>query len=95
MEEALSGGDVMSVLRDQTRLQKVIMESMTDGKGLPKVDLKPGTPAFDYDAEVTKAKAGQTDAFKALQAEAAKPKSAVIRPPGAAPQRIAPPATAK
>jgi hypothetical protein len=95
MEEALSGGDAMGVLRDQKRMQKVIMESMTDGKGLPQVTLTPGGPAFDYEAEVAKAKAGQTDAFKALLAEANKPKGAVIRPPGAAPKKINPPATVK
>lgn len=83
MEEALSGGDAMGVLRDQKRLQKTIMESLTGGKGLPKIEVKPGAPAFDYAAEVAKAKAGQTDAFKALLAEATKPKGgAVIRPPG-------------
>lgn len=95
MEEALSGGDAMGVLRDQKRMQKTIMESMTDGKGLPKVTLTPGAPAFDYAAEVAKAKAGQTDAFKSLLAEATKPKGAVIRPPGGAPKKINPPATVK
>jgi hypothetical protein len=93
MEVALSGGDAMGVLRDQKRMQSVIMESLTDGKGLPKLELKPGDPVIDYDAEVAKAKAGQTEAFKALLAEAAKPRGAVIRPPGAAPQPA--PATAK
>jgi len=92
MEQALAGGDAMGVLRDQKRLQKAIMESMTEGKGLPKVELKPGAPIVDYAAEVAKAKAGQTEAFKALLAEATKPKESVVRPPGAAPRKINPPA---
>ena len=91
MEEALTGGDAMGVLRDQKRLQKSIMESLTGGKGLPKIELKPGEPAFDYAAEVAKAKAGQTDAFKALLADSAKPKGgAVIRPPGGSKKPSAP-----
>jgi hypothetical protein len=90
MEEALASGDAMGVLRDQKRMQKVIMESMTDGKGLPTLELKPGAPVFDYAAEVAKAKAGQTEAFKALLAESAKPKGAVIRPPGGT-KKINPP----
>jgi hypothetical protein len=95
MEEALAGGDAMGVLRDQKRLQEAIMESLTDGKGLPKVELTPGQPVIDYDAEVAKAKAGQTEAFKALLAEATKPKGAVIRPPAGAPKKTTPPATVK
>jgi hypothetical protein len=93
MEEALAGGDAMGVLRDQKRMQKTIMESLTEGKGMPKVELTPGAPAFDYAAEVAKAKAGQSDAFKALLAEASAPKGGpVVRPPGAAPKKINPPA---
>lgn len=96
MEEALAGGDPMAVLRDQKRMQKAIMESLTDGKGMPTIELTPGEPIIDYDAEVAKAKAGQSAALKALLAEAAKPKGgAVIRPPAPAPKKPAQPATVK
>lgn len=97
MQEALAGGDVMSVLRDQKRMQKTIMESLTDGKGMPKVELTPGAPAFDYAAESAKARAGQTDALKELLAEAGKPKGGpIVRPPGGgAPKKINPPASVK
>lgn len=93
MEEALAqGGDFTTVLRDQERMQKALMESLTDGKGMPSIELKPGEPILDYDAEVAKARENQTPALKALLEEAAKPKGAVIRPP--APQRAPRPATA-
>jgi len=95
MAQALAGGDTMGVLRDQKRLQKAIMDSLTDGQGAPAITLKPGAPAVDYAAEVAQAAAGQTDAFKALLGEATKPKESVIRPPGAAPKKIAPPTPAK
>jgi hypothetical protein len=95
MEEALAGGDAMGVLRDQKRLQQSIMESLTGGKGLPKVALTPGQPLFDYSAELAKAKAGQTEAFKTLLAEATKPKESVIRPPSGARPKVTPPATVK
>jgi hypothetical protein len=93
MADALASGDTMGVLRDQKRLQRAIMESMTEGKGLPAVQLTPGKPVIDYPAEVAKAAANQTDTFKSLLAEATKPKDAVVRPPGGAPKKINPPTT--
>jgi len=97
MQEALAGGDVMGVLRNPKLMQKTIMESLTDGQGLPKMTLTPGAPVFDYAAEVAKAKDAQSDAFKALLAEAEKPQGgAVIRPPGTGtPRKINAPATVK
>ncbi len=98
MAKALAGGDVMGVLRDQKLMQKTIMESLTDGQGLPTVELTPGSPAFDYAAEVAKAKNGQSEAFKELLAEAQKPKGgAIIRPPagGSVPEKKKAPATVK
>ncbi len=79
--EMLAGGDLTSGLRDQKRLQKLVMDAVTDGKGMPQVTLKPGSPAFDYKAEVAKAEAGQSSELKALLEEAKKPGGAVIRPP--------------
>lgn len=93
MADALASGDTMGVLRDQKRLQRAIMESMTEGKGLPEVQLTPGKPVIDYSAEVAKAAASQTESFKSLLAEAQKPKDAVVRPPGGAPKKINPPTT--
>jgi hypothetical protein len=96
VEEAMArGGDMMSVLRDEKRMQKVIMESITDGKGMPKIVATAGAPAFDYKAEVEKAKASQTAEVKSLLDEAKKPTGAVIRPPratspGSAPKPPAP-----
>lgn len=97
VEDAVASGDAMGALRDEKRLQKVIMESMTDGKGMPKLVIAPGAAAFDYKAEVGKAKAGQSVAFKALLEEAKKPKDAVIRPPASAPEKskVVPPTPAK
>ena len=62
-------------------MQKVIMESMTDGKGMPRVVSTPGAPAFDYKAEADKAKSNQSPELKALLEEAKKPGGAIIRPP--------------
>ena len=97
VEDALASGDAMGVLRDPKRVQKVIMELMTDGKGMPKLVITPGAPAFDYKAEVAKAKAGQSDAFKALVEESKKPKDAIIRPPATTPEKskIVPPKPSK
>jgi hypothetical protein len=97
VEEAMArGGDMMSVLRDEKRMQKVIMESITDGKGMPRIVATAGAPAFDYKAEVEKARAGQSPEVKALLEEAKKPGGSVIRPPrttqpaGEAPEPPAP-----
>ena len=90
VEEATArGGDMMSVLRDEKRMQKVIMESITDGSGMPRVVAAPGAAAFDYKAEVEKAKASQSPEVKALLEEVKKPAGSVVRPP-----RVAPPGTA-
>ena len=79
--EMLAGGDLTSGMRDQKRLQKLVMDAMTDGKGMPQVTVKPGAPALDYKAEIAKALAGQSPELKALIEEAKKPGGAVIRPP--------------
>jgi hypothetical protein len=87
-EAAEKGGDLLGALRDQKRMQKVIMESLTDGEGMPRIVATAGEPAFDYKAEVEKAKTSQTPELKALVEEAKKPGGSVIRPP-----TIQPPAT--
>jgi hypothetical protein len=46
------------------------------GKDAPKLVIKPGAAAFDYAAEVTKAKAGQSAELKKVIEEASKPASA-------------------
>jgi hypothetical protein len=89
-EASARGGDLMSVLRDEKRMQRVIMESITDGKGMPRVVASPGAPAFDYKAEVEKAKTTQSPEVKALLEEAKKPAASVIRPPKPPPAAPAP-----
>lgn len=83
LEDLISSSGGASALSDPRHMQKLLMESLTGGKGLPLVKATPGKPVFDYKAEAAKAKAGQSAELKALQAEAAKPQGAVIRPPKA------------
>jgi hypothetical protein len=90
-EAAEKGSDLMSGMRDQKRMQKVIMESLTDGQGMPRVTATPGSAAFDYKAEVEKAKANQSPDLKALIEEAKKPGGSVVRPPTATPPGATPP----
>jgi len=84
LEEAISvSGDAMGVFRDPGKMQKMIMESITDGQGLPRLVVTPGASVFDYKAEVAKVTAGQSAELKALITDSKKPKEAVVRPPGA------------
>ncbi|MGI8604635.1 MAG: hypothetical protein ACR2OZ_16815 [Verrucomicrobiales bacterium] len=89
-EAAAKGGDLMSSLRDQKRMQKVIMESLTDGQGMPRLVATVGSPVFDYKAEVEAAKSKQGPEVKALIEEAKKPGGSVIRPPAGTPPGGAP-----
>lgn len=79
LEDAVASGDSQRVFRDPKRIMNLVMETMTDGKGMPKVVITPGKPMFDYKKEVEEAKANPSEALKQLQQEA-KPGS-IIRPP--------------
>ena len=64
------------------------------GESTPRVVMKPGEPAFDYKAEVTKAKASQSAELKALLEAAKKPpkKNVLNLNPGGGPEADAKPA---
>lgn len=78
---AAEGRDLMTRLRDQEALQKVVMESLTDGSGMPKVVATPGEPVFDYKAEVEKARSAQTPETLDIL-KAAENAGKVVLPPG-------------